>query len=279
MAIRATFPRIVGDTSLEDVLERLAAGKDVELESRIENTLRTRLDHQAHFFAACLAHRCSRWQSALQHANRALALLERELASSNMKSFESELYEIGYLAASATRYALPSVEAIRRAITLLTKGMAYARRCKDKFGLARALCEFSALVLVISYREKLLGQMPDAPSPFGIEDLRQLPRQIEEARTAVAGLTELPNGMCTKPIDVLQFQIWSNVISAEVLSHLAMMCALPHFSLLHLRSRVSVADAFCMLAGAHCVKPSVCGDTNARQGEGSGQQQDPENTS
>jgi len=34
-----------------------------------------------------------------------------------------------------------------------------------------------------------------------------------------------------------------------------------------------------MLAGAHCVKPSVHGNTNARQGEGSGQQQDPENTS
>jgi hypothetical protein len=220
MAIRATFPRIVGDASLDDVLERLAAGKDVELESRIENTLRTRLDHQAHFFAACLAHRCSRWQSALQHANRALALLEQELASSNMESFESELYEIGYLAASATRYALPSVEAIRRAITLLTRGMAYARRSKDKFGLARALCEFSALVLVIGYRENLLGQMPDAPSPFEIEDFRQLPRQIEEARTAVVGLTELPNGLCTKPIEVLQSQMWSNVVSAEVLSHL-----------------------------------------------------------
>jgi len=220
LAIRAVFPRIVGDMPLEAVLDELASGKNDNLALRVEVALQRALDHEALFFAACVAHRGSRWHTALHYAQRALALLESGLASESRGASEAERHEIGYLAASATRYALPSVEAIRRAISLLDQGRAFARRHKDKFGLARAICEFSSLVLVLIYRSQLLGGNPDALDPTDVDDLRRVHDQLEEVRSMLAELRhEAHDAAQAKLVDVLELQAWANVISAEVIVH------------------------------------------------------------
>jgi hypothetical protein len=221
LAVRATFPRIVGNTSLEDVLKKLAEGRDAQLAHRIEKSLQEGLDHQTLFFAACLAHRCSRWHLALHYGERALGLLARERIVSNGGSVEAELHEIGYLVASATRYALPSIDAIQGAITLLAQGKAYARKQKDLFGLARALCEFSTLVLVLAYRDCLLGGSTGATDPIGNEDLKRLPSQVEETTTVLSELRHsAPSATLVAALETLEFQAWANVIGAEVISHL-----------------------------------------------------------
>jgi len=221
LAIRAAFPRIIGDASLENVLEDLASGRDAQLAHRIEKILQGPLDHQTLFFAACLAHRCSRWHTALHYGERALALLQAEHVASTAGSFEAELHEIGYLVASATRYAVPSADAIRRAIALLVEGRTYARKQKDRFGLARALCEFSTLVLGVAYRDRLLGSAVDATDPIGTEDIKRLPEQLKAATAALAELRHsTPSPELSAALETLEFQAWGNVISAEVISRL-----------------------------------------------------------
>jgi hypothetical protein len=183
-------PPVAGSihASLEDVLKKLVRGGDAQLADRIEKSLQEGLDCQTIFFAACLAHRCSRWHTALHYGERALTLLPGERIFLNGGALEAEQHEIGYLVASATRYALPSVEAIRRAITLLAQGKAYARKQRDRFGLARALCEFSALVLILAYQDCLLGS-GEAMDPIGSEALKRLPSQLEETTVVLAELS------------------------------------------------------------------------------------------
>jgi len=116
---------------------------------------------------------------------------------------------------------LPSIDAIQRAITLLAQGKAYARKQRDGFGLARALCESSALVLALAYRDCLLGGSTEAAHPIGSEELRRLPRQLEETMTVLAELDHSPASMTPgAPLETLEFHAWGNVVSAEVISHL-----------------------------------------------------------
>jgi hypothetical protein len=223
LAIRATFPRIVGNASLENVLEGLASGRDTQLAHRIDTILQGPLDHQTLFFAACLAHRCSRWHTALHYGERALALWKSERDVSNAGSVETELHEIGYLIASATRYTWDSADAIRRAIALLAQGKAYAHRHNDQFGFARALCELCAVILAAVYRDCLLGGSTGGTGPIGIEDFNQnqMLAQLEATTEALTDLNHsTPSAALAAALETLEFQAWGNVIGAEVISHL-----------------------------------------------------------
>ena len=221
LAIRAKFPRIVGQSSLQEVLDNVATGIDRDLIRHITKALEKAFDHEALFFSACLAHRCSRWHTALQYSNRALDFLESECAKEGRTYADAELHEIRYLAASATRYALPSIEAIRRAVTLLEQGESYARLHNDRFGLVRALCEHSALLLVVIYRDHFLAPGNAVPDVVHVQEVERLPNQMEEARIALTALREgVQDDELCRPIDVLATQVWANVISAEVISHL-----------------------------------------------------------
>ena len=67
----------------------------------------------------------------------------------------ADWYKIIYVLVSSSRYALPSQEAIEGAFDKVAEMEAYFRSQEDTFGLGRALCEKTSLVLIVLYYDNL----------------------------------------------------------------------------------------------------------------------------
>ena len=208
LALRVSFPRILEAEEFEVALDRLASN-DKRLIARVSKALTIEADHQALFFAACVAHRCGNWAASWHFATRALTRLDGQEEDLEARG------EIEYLQASAARYALLSYETIAEAFDILDRLAKTAQRENDLFGRARALCELTSLVLVVLYASHLLKEKAAAAAAAPLAQ-HYAPRFIGITEEAIEILTQLAP-TANSAGRVLQNQVWANVIAAEVL--------------------------------------------------------------
>ncbi len=210
LALRVKFPRVLGAESLNVALDRLAKG-DRTLREKVDFALNEILDYEAFFFAACVAHRCASWWASWFFACRAIEAAPASWAKS------VERYELIYLLVSATRYALPTREAIESAIDKLAEMEEHSRKKNDLFGLGRALCEKTSFVLIALYSANLVpGPITEALSERVKQFVPQFLENIEEA----AGLlqaTKMDDIDSGAAIETLRVQLFANIVSADVL--------------------------------------------------------------
>jgi hypothetical protein len=173
--------------------------------------LNSTLDREAFFFAACVAHRCAAWWASWFYANRALEAVPLD------RAFRGEWCEIAYLLVSATRYALPSHEAIERAFNIVDEMEEYSREQVDRFGLGRSLCEKTSLVLIVLYYQQMLSESMTIDLPKKIKELGpQFYSYIKEAEEALE-TTHWQHTELATAVEKLQVQLMANIVSADVL--------------------------------------------------------------
>jgi hypothetical protein len=220
LAIRMKFSVIVGDTSAERVLHQIAQGKDDlnSLLGRVHDALSNPAGaFQGWFFAAYVALRCGRWNTAVHNARRALRSLPATAPS--IKKSEERL-EISYLLAVATRFALPSASDVAKALGALSEG-AQQMRGKDPFGLARALSERASLLLTLLYRSVLVFGSTSRLRELQLEPyLQKFYDNLGEARSALSIVQDGETDVDRGHLLTVQTQLWSNVASARVLAEL-----------------------------------------------------------
>jgi len=216
LTVRMAIPSVIGEQTLEETLNAIASG-DRALISRVDATLKSAPRYQATYFAACVAYRCNRWNTALQHARRAIDLLPEPSGGSNL---EFEHHEISSLAAAAARFALPSAEAVRMAFNWLDGAIEYATATSDHFGVARALAERMALVLTLLFRSQFLAGSISSLTDVDIEpELRSFQAHFDRGLAALTSCRELSVHCPARPLATVEAQFWANVISAEVITH------------------------------------------------------------
>lgn len=144
--VRTAFPRILGDLELNDALDRLSQ-QDTVLLAQVSREMH-KLDFEAYFFAACVAHRCGLWHGAYLYASRARDFIGDEPQV-------ARLHELDFLRANSARNALRSEDNLNIAADVLACLVNDAQVESDHFGHARALCEQAAFYLVILFADAL----------------------------------------------------------------------------------------------------------------------------
>jgi hypothetical protein len=145
--VRATFPRILGELELDDALNRLSQQKDTTLLAKVSQEMH-KLDFEAYFFAACVAHRCGLWHGAYLYATRANDFIDTDPPT-------AALQELDFLRANSARNALRSKANLDIAADVLARLLDEAQAWNDHFGVARTLCEQAAFYLVILFADAL----------------------------------------------------------------------------------------------------------------------------
>jgi hypothetical protein len=148
--LRKRFTQLIGDLPLETVLDSLASGNHGIAEA-IERNLDGAERLEEVFFAACIAHRCSRWPTARLYATWALENLTKAVAH------DADRMDLAYLHASIARLEFVSANAVIDAFTELRDMYRLAETQEDPFALARAICEQCSLVLSVLLRWRLLN--------------------------------------------------------------------------------------------------------------------------
>jgi hypothetical protein len=219
LIVRSRFHQILPEKSLHEALDEIARREDLELLNIVDHELQGRMNYETWFFAACVAYRCGRWNTALQHAATALDLLTVE--SAEMQRRERD--EIVFIIAAATRYALPDRGAITRALELLIESITTGRERNDQFSVTRALGQRCALVLHLLYRDYFLsGDTPTVLRDLGVDTLLQDFR--DDLGGAVYAYEQMQvhhsNSFETYAREILRKQVWANIISADLLANI-----------------------------------------------------------
>ncbi|MXP65333.1 hypothetical protein E0493_18455 [Roseomonas sp. M0104] len=216
IAIRLRLPRIIDDLTVDEAMELLGGDRGSELAQRFDAAFKAEPDHEAHAFAACVAHRCSYWEAAWFHARRALELLNELRAP----AAEKARAELAYLAGSAGRFAHLQDAELSEAFTLLEASIEACRREGDGFGLARNLFCRTALLLTLLYRLHLRVGLPDpaAGIPAAETRLTRLSGALEETASLLARLRREGGEAADRAgLRLLERQVRANLVSAEVL--------------------------------------------------------------
>jgi hypothetical protein len=212
LAVRMRLHRLANGAPLHAFMERIISDADSAEIDRIDAQLRSALDQEALLFAACVAFRCALWPAAREYAWR--ACMPVQVNEENAEQ-EDAYYEAAYVCALATRFALPSSSSVSDAIALSRKAAEHYRTTGDSLGLARALSEWSALLLFLLYLLRLRGQEHCPISSEEVDaECRDLSQRLSEAVSVIdneAGDPEL------EPIvDVVRTQAYGNIISTEL---------------------------------------------------------------
>jgi len=221
LPVQSRFRRILAGRSLHEALDEIAEGKNYDLLASVDQALQRQMNYQTWFFAACVAYRCNRWNTALQHASVALERLASEDAATQLR----ERDEIVYLIAASTRYALPDAAAIKRARELLAEAISGARNRSDHFNLSRAYSQQSSLVLHVLFQIKFVSEALPAVAELQCDEL--LPQLKNDLIGAIEafGKAERQHQPASEQnalvMNQVRRQVWANVVSADLLGHLA----------------------------------------------------------